>query len=487
MGQIEFVLMQNLYRICIILASLWVLTIHARSVAVSSYINDTTVPVRSRSVSHRLIASPSVSSPTVATGIMVTDTIVTDSLDAGTIVTDSLDTDSIADMDATEAGNNLSVQERIASLLGAEMFQKSMVAVMAYDLTADTLIFAHNERQLLRPASTMKLTTAITALDHLGGAYRYTTTMRYDGHCYETHSKRNNYIGDITIIGGMDPRFGTDDMNAFIESLQKERIDTIFGNVRADMSFKDSDRLGSGWCWDDDNPVLTALPWNRNDQFMPKFSQRIREAGITVLPKSALCDSILSMAQDTLRVSSHGCKTTVSRHHTIGQILSRMMKESDNLYAESLFYQIAASEHKPATAKTATYVINQLIKKIGLNPIDYRIADGSGLSLYNYQTAELQIQLLRYAFRNPDIYTNLYPSLPIAGVDGTLQKRMHSGKAYKNVHAKTGTVTGVSSLSGYLTAANGNTIAFAIINQGIRATSPAKNFQDNVCRILCDY
>ena len=73
----------------------------------------------------------------------------------------------------------------------------------------------------------------------------------------------------------------------------------------------------------------------------------------------------------------------------------------------------------------------------------------------------------------------------MAGVDGTLKSRMRRTPAAGNVHAKTGTVTGVSSLAGYLTAANGNVIAFAIINQGGLSSTAAKKFQDNVCTALC--
>ena len=58
-----------------------------------------------------------------------------------------------------------------------------------------------------------------------------------------------------------------------------------------------------------------------------------------------------------------------------------------------------------------------------------RIADGSGLSLYNYVSAELEVQLLRYAYNQPNIYNTLLPTLPIAGVDGTLKKRMRNTPA----------------------------------------------------------
>jgi D-alanyl-D-alanine carboxypeptidase/D-alanyl-D-alanine-endopeptidase (penicillin-binding protein 4) len=94
--------------------------------------------------------------------------------------------------------------------------------------------------------------------------------------------------------------------------------------------------------------------------------------------------------------------------------------------------------------------------------------------------------LLRYAWRNSVIYEHLAPSLPIAGVDGTLEKRMRGTVAQGNVRAKTGTVTGISSLAGYCTAANGHQLCFSIINQGVMRGSDGKSFQDRVCVALCE-
>lgn len=173
--------------------------------------------------------------------------------------------------------------------------------------------------------------------------------------------------------------------------------------------------------------------------------------------------------------------------HTIDQILLPMMKKSDNLFAESLFYQMAAqSGHPYANHKRGSRLVSQFLGHIGISSTTYQVADGSGLSLYNYLTPQLLVTALRYAYRDERIYRHLLPSLPIAGEDGTLQRRMTSGAVRGNVRAKTGTVEGVSSLAGYLTAPNGHTFCFAIINQGIRHTSTGRNFQDRVCRAMTE-
>jgi D-alanyl-D-alanine carboxypeptidase/D-alanyl-D-alanine-endopeptidase (penicillin-binding protein 4) len=140
---------------------------------------------------------------------------------------------------------------------------------------------------------------------------------------------------------------------------------------------------------------------------------------------------------------------------------------------------------KPATGKQAASQVRRLIQKAGLMPGDYRVADGSGLSLYNYVSAELEVCLLRYAFAHRGIYDALLPSLPIAAVDGTLKSRMTKSPAAGNVKAKTGTVSGISSLAGYCTAPNGHYLAFSMINQGVSRMSDGRNLQDLLCVAMC--
>ena len=361
------------------------------------------------------------------------------------------------------------MQVRLDSLMNDPMLDYTQLGLMVWDLTADSALYCYQERQTLRPASTMKVVTSITALDKLGDSHQFKTRLMYTGKIEE-----HTLTGDLYCVGGFDPRFNSDDMRSFVESLRKMGVDTIRGRLIADVSMKDDKQFGEGWCWDDDNDVLTPLLISRKDQFIERFEQGLKDDGV-----------VLECSKTTGRVPAGAFEVT-TRFHTMDQILMKMMKESDNLYAESMFYQIAASTgNRPASARSARSIINKLIRKVGLNPSDYKVADGSGLSLYNYVSAELEVALLRYAFRNDNIYLHLYPSLPIAGEDGTLKKRMKGTFAAGNVHAKTGTVTCVTSLAGYCTAANGHKLAFSIINQGCLRDSESRAFQDRVCVAMC--
>lgn len=360
------------------------------------------------------------------------------------------------------------INRDISRLLESDFLKSSQLGLMVYDLDADSVLFAHNAKQTLRPASTMKVLTAITALDFLGEKYRFTTRVSRSG---QINGRRLD--GNIYVRGGMDPTFSEYDMRDIVEAIRQLNVDTICGALVADRSFKDDDMLGEGWCWDDKNPELTPLIYKRNDGFMSMLRTKLDESGIAILG----CDSVGRTPAGITPI------TQVTTE--LGVVLQKMMKDSDNLYAESMYYQLGAKSGSVSTAKRSQQYERQLIQKMGLNADDYRLADGSGLSLYNYVTAELEVAFLRYAYKNRNVFYSLYHSLPIAGFDGTLKKRMTSGPATGNVHAKTGTVTGVSSLAGYVSSPEQHTLAFCIINQGVLKSKAAKDFQDAVCEALC--
>lgn len=363
-----------------------------------------------------------------------------------------------------------SLRFRLDSLLEDPLFETSQVGLMVYDLTADSTLYTYNHRQMLRPASCMKLVTSITALDQLGPNYEYQTRLFYTGEIIG-----RTLVGNIYCVGGFDPMITQEDVITLASSIRQLGIDSIRGQIVADRSFKESLEYGEGWCWDDDNPYLFALTIGRKDNFTTTLAEEIARLGIN-LEKVELMQGRKPTQAKMIDVCCHSIK----------QVLQRMMKDSDNFYAESMFYQTAASTgHHPATAVDARNITKKLINRLGLDANRYRIADGSGLSLYNYVTVELLVKLLRHAWRTPSIAKALMPALPVAGVDGTLKSRMQNTRAQGNVRAKTGTLTGISSLAGYCTAPNGHQLCFAIINQGILSNGPGRAFQDRVCKVLC--
>ena len=370
------------------------------------------------------------------------------------------------------AADNLWLNEvrgRLDNMMYDRLLQNTQLGLLVYDLTAHQVVYQKNERQRMRPASVMKLVTSITALDMLGGDYQYHT-----GICYRGHLEGDTLVGDLYFVGGFDPTITRDDLRMMADTISRYGIHRIDGMLVSDLTMKDTLSYGSGWCWDDDNDRLTPLLVDKKDQFMSIMMQEMRARGIQLS---------VTLARGRL---PQGCTEIYRYNSSIDKVLLRMMKQSDNLYAESMFYQVAkGNSPRTATASDASGAVKRLAMRLGLDPINYTIADGSGLSLYNYVSAEMIVALLRHAYQNREIYDHLYPSLPIAGVDGTLEKRMTKGKAFGNVHAKTGTVSGVSTLAGYCQASNGHTLCFAILNQGLIKASDGREYQDRVCEALC--
>lgn len=379
----------------------------------------------------------------------------------------------------------IAIRSRIDTLLMDPMFERSHVGLYVYDLTAAQPLYDYGRRQTLRPASNMKVMTAVAALSQLGTDYSYQTRL-YLSDVVDLPSEMPaadatpeqpqvlRRSATVILKGGMDPLIGNDDLHALAQSLRDIGITDIQRDIVLDATFKDTLMLGSGWCWDDDNVPLTPFLYlGKATGFEANFTKALQAAGIKFtgryvrgrVPQSA--------------------QLVATRKHSIDQILQPMMKRSNNLYAESLFYQLAARGGKPgATHKDAAAKVAQLIKTVGHDPANYSVADGSGLSLYNYLSAELLVDVLRYAHRNEEVYAHLYPSLPIMGRDGTLGKRCIGTSAQDRVHAKTGTLRGVSSLSGYALAPNGHLLAFAIINQGVKTSAQGRAFQDRVCKAM---
>ena len=359
------------------------------------------------------------------------------------------------------------IRERLDNLLASELFQRSQVGVYVYDLTDDKPVYQNGYQQVMRPASTMKVLTGVLALDRLGTDYKLTTGL------YVTAPIADTLRGNVVVKGGFDPLFSVDDLRALVGALRRNGIVYIAGDVHFDLSFKSDDPYGWGWCWDDNDTPLTPLYLQGKDTFESAFETMLLESGIGVSGQFRAAQ-LPSSAQ-----------LLATRSHSIDQVLIPMMKKSDNHFAESLYYQIAALSRKPfASRKEAEVEFQSFVSRLGLNPNHYQFADGSGLSLYNYITPELLVQTLRYAYYNQEIYTHLLATLPVMGRDGTLHKRGRNTTAQDKVQAKTGTLEGVSSLAGYALAANGHQLCFAIINQGLLKASTARQFQDRVCRAL---
>jgi D-alanyl-D-alanine carboxypeptidase/D-alanyl-D-alanine-endopeptidase (penicillin-binding protein 4) len=148
-------------------------------------------------------------------------------------------------------------------------------------------------------------------------------------------------------------------------------------------------------------------------------------------------------------------------------------KVSQNLHAELLLRLLGKVHGDDGSIAQGTRVVRQFMLSAGVNDTDFYIYDGSGLCPYNRIAPRAYTQLLSWAGRQ-SWGNNFRESLPIAGVDGTLVNRFVSSPLKSQLWAKTGTMTGVNALSGYLTATSGRLLAFSILVNGHRPGNEAE-------------
>ena len=169
-------------------------------------------------------------------------------------------------------------------------------------------------------------------------------------------------------------------------------------------------------------------------------------------------------------------------------IVSEMNRESINIVAE-LLYRDAARLSAPngmSSAEAAQAHLRDFLgKKVGADPQAIRASDGSGLSTLDYMTPRTMIQLLSYAHKGP-WSSAFHGSLPVAGESELLRRRMRGTPAEGNLHAKTGTTNTVVGLGGYVTAKNGEIIAFSFLYNG-NDRSNAKATMDAMGATLANF
>ena len=152
----------------------------------------------------------------------------------------------------------------------------------------------------------------------------------------------------------------------------------------------------------------------------------------------------------------------------LARLAAAMNRESINHFAELLFRDVAyvKSPDRVGSAEFGNTVLRQFMSdKVGATTADVVAVDGSGLSTLDRVTARSLVQLLAYAHRS-SWSADFHASLPVAGESELLRHRMRYTPAQGNLHAKTGTTNDVIGLAGYVTARDGEVLAFAFLYNG---------------------
>ncbi|MGL4851763.1 MAG: D-alanyl-D-alanine carboxypeptidase/D-alanyl-D-alanine endopeptidase [Phocaeicola sp.] len=436
-------------------------------------------------------------------------------------------------------------------LLSDPLLKSSQLGVAVFDLTSGQSLFQHNAQQLFRPASVQKVATAVTALSRLSADFSFSTELAYSGTIQNDTLYGSLYViggGNplfseadmeelIQAVSAHSIRYVTDSIVADVS-----RTDSLYWGPGwswddAPYSFQPalSSLMVNKGCVEitvypglvGEKPQVSCLPassyltinnvatthsphlgklkvernWSINGNLVT-ISGNASQTVKSQIPVPSSHEFFLSLFMQKLRSAgieggvgiisrlpayNKEINRLITRSTPMKDVLDLTLKESDNLCAESLFFQLGTHYTDSCTTlwRDGKEAMNLFIKQVlGFSPDNYRIADGSGLSLYNYLSPQLLIEYLKHAYYNPAIFHPFYASLPIAGVDGTLHYRMKDSNAYRNVRAKTGSVNGVSTLAGYVKASNGHQLAFVIMNQGVLKLRDARLFQDRMCAAL---
>ena len=179
-------------------------------------------------------------------------------------------------------------------------------------------------------------------------------------------------------------------------------------------------------------------------------------------------------------------RTELFSHHSppLSQVLPVFLKISQNLYGETLLRMLDPAPNGKRGAAGLMRMESMLVRRVGLDPDSFLLADGSGLSRHNLISAGAVMRLLEYAHRQ-SYGTAFRQWLPAAGTDGTLRRRMTAPGLKGRIQAKTGSMEGVRALSGFLETVHGETLAFALLVNSLKGDeSDLEALQEEFLQVL---
>ena len=406
---------------------------------------------------------------------------------------------------------------------------RSAISISVKDIQTGNSVYELNKHQPQMPASTLKLITLSAALDTLGKDYKFSTKL------YKT---TNN---DLYLKLGADPFLSSYNLKNLFKTAKSKNIYEPKALYIDDSIFDDVE-WGEGWQWDDDlNPLMPKFsaynidknllnivitPTNTNspanistEKFYPVTFMNMVTTGdhndLKIFRNNSISPDIINIqgtvtkkatlqipvnnpkryfklrVEDSLRstklgyygklISKKTPKTNIylvdEVEHPIDDAVTEILKNSNNFVAETVF-KLAGAKYANAkgSQENSLEMLNAYFNKNNINADDIKIVDGSGVSKNNIVTADFMTNFL--CQMSSDSY--FVDSLLTSG-EGTLAKRMLYFK--DNLRAKTGTLSDVSAIAGYITTRRGKTYAFDImINDPKSKAAEKKSLEEYILR-----
>lgn len=356
----------------------------------------------------------------------------------------------------------------------------SRAAALVVDARTGKVVFQRRATTALSPASNEKLfTTAAALLRHGPSATIETRVLGTPGEEVD----RNGVVDDLYLVGGGDPSLNDVALKALVADLKDAGVRRVRNGVLADESFFDARRgsYDSGYKPDGDlGGWLGALTWSHGRPDYAKGPAQEAAERLHVFLRSA---GITLGRQPRIRALPRADATLASPLATVqSPPMSRLAaitnQPSDNFYAEMLVKGLGATFGKAGSTPAGIAVMKTTLRDIGVRPA--AMVDGSGLSRRDKASPRQIVTLLQAMDRaDDDVRSAWRASLAVVGRSGTLAGRMRGTAASGRCRGKTGTLRGVSALSGLCTTTGGRSVYFSFVENDVNA-SGAKAVEDRM-------
>lgn len=347
-------------------------------------------------------------------------------------------------------------------------------ALWAIDIEDDSgrVIYQRNAHTLVVPASNRKLFTAATVVNCLGLDRQFSTELWLDGH-------------DLVLRGGGDPSLGGRylqlrdvALQPFVDALRARGITAIDGDLIADVSLFDRTTIPPSWkvsfIGETYAVPVDALAFGENVD----DSLAVTDAGLWSAQalRSALNDAGIPV-RGTIRINTtpHAWQERIASIPSppVHQLLTTVLKNSQNLYTDMLFKDLSANGSEAASFTRSAEIERMfLTTEAGIDGAEFRFVDGSGLAVDDYVTPAAIVKLLRW-LNAPQRRGAMWELYSTPAQEGTLHHRLT--ELASRVRAKTGTLGGVNALSGIIAMPGGGYRYFSIIANHHTASSAETN------------
>lgn len=332
-------------------------------------------------------------------------------------------------------------------------------------------VFSLDADQPRMPASTQKLYVAAAAMTRFGPDYRFVTEVR----AAAAPDAAGTVAGDLIVRASGDPGFTSSDLKTLAEGVAKSGIRAVAGGLALDDSAFDTKTRLDIW-----KPSFTPGEVGVLSGFLVDGNHRndpatLVDPGLANLQRfrAALVAKGIVVGVGERRAEGAGAGTVIAtvESASLRDLVTRMLKKSDNTYAEMLTKQVGRQVGIGSTANGVS-AIASFFNTLGVTPPSTQV-DGSGLSQLNRSSAHQQVQFLRKVLTT-SVGAEVVKALSIGCFDGTLRNRFCGTPAANNVQAKSGLIDYVSALTGVTRTASGKRVVFSFLLNGTTSSTRAR-------------